>query len=99
MLTFNVQSKNGKWYSGYEPSEGGPWNSKQDEALVLTAKQAQELKATWFGRGLRIEFSARLKPIDDYQFKQELFCIAGGRWHDFDFTVVSVREVEHERGQ
>lgn len=86
MITFNVQSHNGNFYRGHEPSNshGNCWcgEEERDDALVFTIEQVRELVEAW-SHYLNIVISVSAEPISDELFKRELFCAKGGCWYDY----------------
>jgi hypothetical protein len=83
MITFNLQSHNGKYYRGHEPSNlGNCWNDKEENALVLPIEWAKMIAEAWPWH-TKIVISVKSDPISYDQFKRELFCAKGGNWYDY----------------
>jgi len=82
MITFNLQTNNGNYYRGHEPSNHGNCWSSEEHALVLTIEQARAIASAWPGY-MKISISVKSEPISEEKFLRELYCIGGGSWHDW----------------
>jgi hypothetical protein len=84
MITFHVQTYNGNYYRGHEPSNscGNCWCGDAADALVFTIEQARDIAIAWPSH-LNIVISMYAEPIPHKQFKCELFCAKGGSWYEY----------------